>query len=274
MVYQHHIWPIRALYGVISLALVLSSCATHADFVEVRQELRTAAKAQKDARSELRQQFEELEHRIQSLEVVQGGNVSPTVSTMTLDKIRLNLTSLEERIAHLETTQPVEVSVPEPAAPPRNLDPVEPEPVPSPPLIPPRTQSRKASPRLSGISPTSAFNLAYNDYLNGKYELAIIGFHRYLEDFPDTSLAPNSYYWLGESYFQRGDFIRAIKAFEHVVHEYPDHGKVPASLYKIGISAEETGDSIRARSNLTRVIEEYSTSNEANLAKNKLAEIR
>ena len=30
----------------------------------------------------------------------------------------------------------------------------------------------------SGITPTSAFNLAYNDYLNGKYELSVAGFQR------------------------------------------------------------------------------------------------
>ncbi len=264
--------PISA---ILSLACMLSGCATHADFVEVRQELRLAAKSQKDGRAELRQQFEDLEHRIQSLEVVQGGNISPTVSPMAIDALQSKLTNLEERIGQLETTLQAVALTPEPTTPPRSMKSQDPDPLPvSPPPPSLRSPSKQAAPRISGLSPTSAFNLAYNDYLNGKYELAVIGFQRYVQDFPETSLAPNSYYWMGESYFQRGDFIRAIKAFEHVVHEYPEHGKVPASLYKIGISAEETGDSMRARSYLTRVIEEYSTSNEANLAKNKLAEIR
>ena len=64
------------------------------------------------------------------------------------------------------------------------------------------------------ITPTSAFNLAYNDYLNGKYDLAVAGFQRFVKDFPGTSLTPNAYYWLGESYYQQKDYVRAIQSFE------------------------------------------------------------
>ena len=268
----------RAITLSILLAIFLSGCATHADFVDLRQEIRAAGKSSKESQTELRNQFEDLEFRIQALEAVRGKQVVPTASKEQLkgelEGIKADLLRLEQRIAQLETAQPEKVSAPAPLFPDTGMNPVQPEPEPSPLPVPPPKRSSNLFPKVPGMSPTSAFNLAYNDYLNGKYDLAIIGFQQYLQDFSDTSLAPNAYYWLGESYFQKADFVRAIKAFEHVVHEYPDHGKVPASLYKIGISAEETGDSMRARSNLTRVIEEFSTTNEANLAKNKLAEIR
>jgi tol-pal system protein YbgF len=129
-------------------------------------------------------------------------------------------------------------------------------------------------PGVPSITPTSAFNLAYNDYLNGKFDLAVTGFQRFIKDFPSTSLTPNAHYWLGESYYGQKDYIRAMQSFEHVVNEYAGNEKVPAALFKLGLSAAETGDTAKSRKYLKRVIEEYSTSDEAKLAKAKMAEIR
>jgi tol-pal system protein YbgF len=125
-----------------------------------------------------------------------------------------------------------------------------------------------------GISPTSAFNLAYNDYLNGRYDLAVTGFQRFLKDFPSTSLAPNAYYWMGESYFSLKDYPHAAQAFQKVVNDHPRSEKVAPALFKMGVVTAEAGDLPKARGYLKKVIEDYSTSDEAKLAKNKLAEIR
>ncbi|MFQ5992219.1 MAG: tol-pal system protein YbgF, partial [Nitrospiraceae bacterium] len=125
-----------------------------------------------------------------------------------------------------------------------------------------------------GLTPTSAYNLAYNDYLSGRYELAVTGFQRFVEDFPSTSLTPNAYYWLGESYYSMKDYVRAMQAFERVIKDYPKSEKVPPALYKLGLAAGETGDTRRSRAFLKRVIQEYKDSNEAKLAKNRLAELQ
>ena len=94
-------------------------------------------------------------------------------------------------------------------------------------------------PNVPAITPTSAFNLSYNDYLNGKYDLAVSGFQRFVKDFPGTSLTPNAHYWLGESYYQQKDYARAMQAFEYVSTEFPGNEKVPAALYKLGLAAAE-----------------------------------
>ena len=130
------------------------------------------------------------------------------------------------------------------------------------------------APGIPTITPTSAFNLAYNDYLNGKYDLAAAGFQRFVKDFPGTSLTPNAYYWLGESSYQQKDYVRAMQSFEYLTAEYPGNEKVPAALLKSGLAAGETGDLAKSKKNLKRVIEEFPTSDEAKLAKNKLADIR
>ena len=101
-----------------------------------------------------------------------------------------------------------------------------------------------------------------------------MGFWRFLQDFPATSLTPKAHFWLGEAYYQKRDYVRAMHAYKRLVSDYPGHEKVAAALFKLGMTAAETGDRAKAREYLKRVIEDHSTSTEANLAKNKLAEIR
>ena len=138
----------------------------------------------------------------------------------------------------------------------------------------PKDPRRPTVPSGQGISPPSAFNLAYNDYLNGKYELAVAGFQRFVKDFPGTSLAPNAYYWLGKSSYQQKDYTRAMQAFEYLVTEYPGNMNVPDALFNVGLAAGKTGDLVKSRKYLKRVFEEFPTSDEAKLAKNQLAVIR
>ena len=66
----------------------------------------------------------------------------------------------------------------------------------------------------------------------------------------------------------------AIQAFEQVIQNYPESDKVRPALYRLGLSAAETGDARRARTYLKRVIQQYKDSEEARLAKEKLADIR
>ena len=130
------------------------------------------------------------------------------------------------------------------------------------------------TPGVATITPTSAFNLAYNDYLNGKYDLAVGGFQQIVDSGVHISGRPNAYYMLGEYYYQQKDYVRAIQSFEYLSTEYPGNEKVPAALFKSGLAAGETGDLAKSKKNLKRVIEEFPTSDEAKLAKNKLSEIR
>ena len=68
-------------------------------------------------------------------------------------------------------------------------------------------------PGVPSITPTSAFNLAYNDYLNGKFDLAVNGFQHFIRIFPhlaDTQCPLLA----GRSYGQK-DYIRAMQSLEH-----------------------------------------------------------
>lgn len=128
--------------------------------------------------------------------------------------------------------------------------------------------------RTTGLSPSEAYGLAYNDYLKGNYDLALTGFQNFLTHYKTTSLAPNAQYWIGESFYGKKDYAKSIEAFNKVAADYPKSEKVPGSLLKAGYALIEMGDKAAARSYLKKVVETYPLSNEARLAKNKLVELK
>src|SRR5437867_1859369 len=138
-----------------------------------------------------------------------------------------------------------------------------------------------AKPRAGGLdaptaalTPTAAYNQAYNDYLKGNYDLAVAGFEEFLKRFPETSLTAHAQYWIGEAYFNKRSYSRAIEAYERVIANYPKSDKVPAALAKAGVAYAEMGNAIKARVLLKRVVDEFPQSAEATLARRRLAELR
>ncbi len=237
---------------------LLSGCAAHADFVGLRDQYAALSKSQDQEHKRL----EAIERRMDTLE----NKKDIDGAKPKYDDLTSRIQKLESRLAKLEE--------PGASAPLTKIDPAPTDSLRSKPVRPGGTGDSSVIPGVPAITPTSAFNLAYNDYLNGKYDLAVAGFQRFVKDFPGTSLTPNAHYWLGESYYQQKDYVRAMQAFEYVAAEFPGNEKVPASLFKLGLAAGETGDLAKSKKNLKRVIEEFPTSDEAKLAKNKLADIR
>ncbi|MFI5303148.1 MAG: tol-pal system protein YbgF [Nitrospiria bacterium] len=140
-------------------------------------------------------------------------------------------------------------------------------------ILPGKTQDASTSPSLS-IPPQDAYNLAYNDYVKGNYDLALLGFQNFMQQFPTSFLIPNAYYWLGESYFSKKDYSKAIENFDKVARDFPKHDKVASSILKEGYAYIEMGEKPRGKAYLKKVIEQFPRSNEANLAKEKLASIK
>ncbi|MHB8482216.1 MAG: tol-pal system protein YbgF [Nitrospiria bacterium] len=130
------------------------------------------------------------------------------------------------------------------------------------------------SPPAASLGPQEAYNLAYNDFVKGNYDLALMGFQNFIQQFPNSVLMPNALYWLGESHFSKKEFSKSIESFDRVAKEYPKHDKVPSSILKEGYAYLEMGEKLRGKSYLKKVVEQYPRSNEAQLAKEKLAAIR
>ncbi|MEQ1793619.1 MAG: tol-pal system protein YbgF [Nitrospira sp.] len=252
--------PCVMTIGIGGTFLSLSGCAKHADFVELRDQLSTVSRSQ----DQDHQRVDAVLRRLESVERVKDVEAGKP----RVDELAVRIQKLEAKLSKIEESAGLpsmrsDVTVPDVA---KTAKPGKPstQPAENPPIVS----------GMPGITPTSAFNLAYNDFLNGKYDLAVAGFQRFTKDFPGTSLTPNAHYWLGESLYNQKDYARATSTFEYLVAEFPGNEKVSAALYKLGLATAETGDLVKSRKYLKRVIEEFPSSDEAKLAKNKLAEIR
>ena len=119
--------------------------------------------------------------------------------------------------------------------------------------------------------PQALCDTAYNDYLRGNYDLAILGFRRYSEAFPDTELADNATYWIGESYFSQAKYQQAIAQFDTILNDYPRSDKTASATLKKGYAYLELGLREQGEVQLRNVINRFPNSDEANLARQRLA---
>lgn len=182
-----------------------------------------------------------------------------------LNQLLTRLDTLEARLAEQERKSAAGVPAPVPSvAPPPDAG------------LPP-DQDRVVLPGRTprtGLSPVEAYNLAYNDFIKGSYDLAIQGFQGFLQQYPTSILVPHALYWLGESYYQTKQYPQAIEQYERLISQFPKNEKLAGALLKEGFAYAAVGDKAKARVALRRVLEEFPRASEANLAKEKLAELR
>src|SRR5690242_11769347 len=146
------------------LVMLMAGCAKHADFVELRDEVTNLTKAQE----QVQKRQDALQRRLETGKTMPVDESSKVrdVSAQRIQELTARLADLESRLARVEDGKAAvsgkldESRSVMPAAPSRSSEPQDSGP----------PSSLAGTP---GISPTSAFNLAYNDYLNGRYDLAV-----------------------------------------------------------------------------------------------------
>jgi tol-pal system protein YbgF len=150
---------------------------------------------------------------------------------------------------------------------------------------PPGSSPPPSRPAGDGLSPEQIYQTAYLDFSKGNYPLAVSGFREFVRRFPDLDLADNAQYWIGESYFSlarsssaQGQPDRANQALEQAVQEfrkvplnYPRGDKVPTAIYKEGLALMELKQIKAAQTRLQYLVDNFPQSEEAPLARERLA---
>ena len=138
-----------------------------------------------------------------------------------------------------------------------------------------------------GASAEQAYQVAYLDFTKGSYPLAVSGFREIIRRFPDSPLADKAQYWVGESYFSLArasaeagrtqeasrQFEQAVQEFRRVIVNYPRGEKVPTALYKEALALLELKQPRLAQARLQYLLEHFPQSEEAPLARERLASI-
>ncbi len=124
------------------------------------------------------------------------------------------------------------------------------------------------------LSPAEVFNMAYSDYRNGNFELAVDGFKMYIEQFPESPLVDDSLYWIGECYFSQKKHEEAIEQFNELILNHPRGDKIPAAYLKKGLSLAELGKKEEALSVFKLLVSKFPLEEETKIAQQKIKELR
>ena len=118
------------------------------------------------------------------------------------------------------------------------------------------------------------YDKAFQLFRGGKFEAARAEFSSYLERYPKTDLADNAQFWLGECYYSEKRYRDALGAYEKTIKDYPKSDKVSSALLKQGMAFLELGDKTAGKILLKKVVKGYPNSNQAKIARSKLARIK
>jgi tol-pal system protein YbgF len=112
----------------------------------------------------------------------------------------------------------------------------------------------------------AAYQQAFSQLKEGRYDQAIAGFRAFLTRYPQGVNADNAQYWLGEAYYVKRSFKEAEQAFRTLLDSYPNTAKRPDATLKIGFIHYELGRWAEARKTLNEVKSVYPGSPAAQLA--------
>lgn len=132
-----------------------------------------------------------------------------------------------------------------------------------------------ASTALTGNADVQqAYNAAFDALRSGDFVTSSRDFRAFIKQYPHDKLTPNAWYWLGESYYITQNYKQALDAFDAVLKQFPQSSKAPGALLKKGYCQYAMKQTDTARATLTSVITKYPNSSVANLAKQRLEDMR
>jgi len=120
------------------------------------------------------------------------------------------------------------------------------------------------------LSSDHIFNEAFNDLVQGNFDMSIEGFNAYVRNFPSSEKADDAQYNIGEAYYNSKRTAQAVSAFTRVISEYPSGDKVASAHYKRGKAELAMGERETAIEDFRTVVQKFPAAPEASLAKAEL----
>jgi TolA-binding protein len=102
-----------------------------------------------------------------------------------------------------------------------------------------KTDSTTTKPQLDV---KKIYHQAREDYITGKYKLALRGFQTVYQRDSQGDYKDNSLYWVGEIYYKNKEYSKAIEFYTRTVAEFPKGDKKCTALFKMGLVYEDQGD--------------------------------
>ena len=270
---------ISALAALALGALALGGCADSTiealqqDVAQLRQDLNAATLALHRSRGDTETLIGQLDRRTREQSVETSRQMAALAARLDalageLAQVSGRVEALGQRVEDVSRQRQSRVVAP-------------PGPSGGPPPVEPR--SSQGAP-----TPEQAYQAASLDLTKGNYPLAVSAFRDFVRRFPDSPLADQAQYGVGEAYFRMGqaslgrgetdkarsELEQSVQEFRRVVLNYPKGGKVPGALYKEALALIELKQNRLAELRLQYLLDNFPQSEEAPLARERLASIR
>lgn len=79
------------------------------------------------------------------------------------------------------------------------------------------------------------FQLAYDDFMARRYDLAVSGFNDVKTQYPESQQAEEATYWIAECSYAQKKYDDALDGYKAYIKEYPEGTKMCVTLYKMGM---------------------------------------
>jgi tol-pal system protein YbgF len=170
-----------------------------------------------------------------------------------LSKLSQQIAETQKALAQARTAPPISTA----PVPPEGGTPAVPSPVPS-------------APPTSPQDPSELYKESYQDFLQGRYDIAVQGFQDFLKAAPDSDLADDAWFYAAESHFNQKKYKEALANYEKLLALYSKSDRAPAARLKKGLTHIELGNKTLGIVELQYCMYEYPDSEEAQKAKEKL----
>jgi len=146
------------------------------------------------------------------------------------------------------------------------------------PPAPPKGQTSHSGPPEPETSATATlppgeeegYRYAFNLLKGGQHDESIAAFNSFLAQYPQSPHSDNAQYWLGEAYYVKRQFEPAIAEYQKLVETYPSSQKLTHALLKIGYSYQELGRIEEAKDSYQNLKSRYPGTTAARLAEERL----
>lgn len=119
---------------------------------------------------------------------------------------------------------------------------------------------------VEGLDLENLYNQARDDYIRGKYDLALQGFKNVYEKDAGGTWKELALYWIGESLVKQDKPDKAIDAYSRAVKEFPRGSKTCSAHFKIGLIYDQKKDKEKRDAEWKLLAAECPGSNEAQRA--------
>ena len=119
---------------------------------------------------------------------------------------------------------------------------------------------------VDGLDLENLYNQARDDYIKGKYDLALQGFNKVYDKDASGSWKEQALYWIGECLLKQDKPDKALEAYQRGVKEFPRGNKICQTRFKIGLIFNQKKDREKRDAEWAKLNAECPGSNEAQRA--------